>query len=185
MDIHIWAAIQLVSDNSDNSGLSWLGGLRGMGNVRICGDVSASVMARMPVDFTEQMAANLWSIIGYTVLICIISFTSMGIFGMKQICIILIVVANIVETGVSFPQFNEIVLNRRIENSSPLLVSQFAFGDLSKIVMFLLAGSGWPFVMGGVLQFCVDSFVGVSFLWQKRNGEGKSGKKLDAEIGIV
>jgi hypothetical protein len=125
------------------------------------------------------------AIIGYVVLISAVSFAAMSIFGVKQICTVLIVIANIVETGVSFPQFMEIVVNRRIENSSSLLVSQFAFGDLSKIAMFLWAGSGWPFVMGGILQFCVDSFVGISFLWQKRNG-GKSGKDLNREpVGMV
>ena len=90
------------------------------------------------------------------------------LFGRKYMCTVVILIANIVDTTVSIPQFVKIVIEGNIESASTVLVGQYLIGDVMKLLLFLATGSEWPFVFGAVLQTCVDTIVAVSYLIQSR-----------------
>jgi hypothetical protein len=91
---------------------------------------------------------------------------STAVFGVERVCTSVILVANILDTFVSIPQFVTIVINRNIAAASSVLLVQYISGGWFKLVMYLASGIAWPFVFGALLQVSLDLIVAVSFIIQ-------------------
>ena len=73
-------------------------------------------------------------------------------------------IGNLIESAVSLPTFAKIVIRRDINNVSTVLVLQYVFGDMMKIVLFTLAKTPWSFFFGAFCQLAIDTILFVSFL---------------------
>ena len=86
------------------------------------------------------------------------------------------VMANIIDSCVSLPAFNLIVFQGNIETTSVVLIMQYIFGDMFKIMLFKASHSPWPFMFGGFLQLTLDTIISIKFIYltlQHRKEEKK------------
>ena len=109
----------------------------------------------------------------FQILIYFLIFIFIYIFG----CIIInihftvqvtSIIANIIDSLVSIPQFKLIVLQKNIKNTSIVLIFQYLFGDLFKLFIFYISKSPWPFFFGGFLQLSIDSLIMIFFFYLKK-----------------
>lgn len=112
-------------------------------------------------------------ITGVYILMCLILTT-------HKVNSIIIIVSNVVETTVSLPMFILIVFKHDILGISIVLLVQYAFGDLLKIIMFSFSGAGWAFLFGAILQFSIDSTNIIAFFILSKLG--KKTEAIDEQI---
>jgi hypothetical protein len=99
-------------------------------------------------------------------LILTVFLTLSALFGYRRVDTLFAFVANLADTAVSIPQFTQVVIERNVANTSVVLILQFVAGDITKFIMFRIAGTTWPFFFGAALQICIDSIVAASYFWQ-------------------
>lgn len=78
--------------------------------------------------------------------------------------------ANIIDIGISVPQFVNVVIKGEIGATSSFLVWQYFIGDIIKVGAFVLGSIGWAFIGAALLQTCVDGLVVVSLWTRKKTG---------------
>lgn len=110
----------------------------------------------------------LLSLVIYGVTITLVSSIFSLILGTKRLSTVIILIANIVDTTVSLPQFTDVVMKHQIGGVSVVLVAQYLIGDVLKLIMFTVGNSAWPFVLGAALQTAIDLTVAVSFVKQSK-----------------
>lgn len=65
-------------------------------------------------------------------------------------------IANLLELMIVIPTFIRVIVYKDVKNISPILIVQFAFGDIVKLVIFLLSDvSGWM-IFGVCIQIVVN-----------------------------
>ena len=126
-----------------------------------------------------DFAMSLW-FYGLVILFAFVFFSLL--FGRDLVCTAIIVIANVVDTFVSIPQFIRVVIEKNVESVSSLLVGQYLIGDIMKLLLFLWTRSPWPFVFGAVLQTGVDSIVAISYFVQTHNRGSGGGDEKNEEM---
>lgn len=113
------------------------------------------------------------SLITYAI-IMIAAFAVMSmIIGLKASLQIIIFASNIIDTTVSFPMFKRIVIDHNVHNLSVVLIGQYLLGDLLKIIMFTVGGSGFAFMFGAILQTTIDGTDAIFFALLSKKNKGK------------
>lgn len=100
----------------------------------------------------------------YTATFLIAYYTSglfVGLYSAASFCSF---VVSLIDSTVSLPTFKLVVIQGNWEKTSIVLMGQYLFGDIFKIVIFEMSHSPWPFVFGGVLQLVIDSISSVRYL---------------------
>lgn len=93
---------------------------------------------------------------GYIVFLVIFSILWIIIGAQKDINFIGLL-GNIIDAFQTFPLFIRIVIQRNANSISIILLLQQVFGDIIKLVIFHLTGSPFVFIIGGLVQFVMDT----------------------------
>lgn len=118
------------------------------------------------------------SLVLYGLLIITLFIVLSIVFGMKITLEIYVFASNIIDTTVSFPSFKKIVFDHNVENCSVVLLVQYLLGDVLKLILFLVGGSGMAFIFGALLQTTVDSTNAITyFILSRRKQKEPSDKE--------
>ena len=85
-------------------------------------------------------------------------------FGRKFIFNIIIVLSNLIDTLVSFPQLIQVIKYKNFENCSMVLIYQYLIGDILKLFMFYYGKSGFAFIFGSIIQTLIDFTIFYQYL---------------------
>lgn len=123
-------------------------------------DLSRLLFVSRAQNFLEYcISITLYCILSYILfLICCV------IFGSEITIDTTGLIGNLIESTVSLPTFVKIVIRRDINNISTVLVLQYIFGDMMKIVLFIAAKTPWSFLFGAFCQLAIDTILFISFL---------------------
>ena len=110
----------------------------------------------------EQFCTSLFFYFSiFIVLYFILRFT----IGIPLTVNIFSVSASLIDSCVSIPAFVLIVIQGNIETTSTVLVMQYLFGDMFKIMLFKASHTPWPFIFGGFVQLTLDSMISIRYAY--------------------
>jgi len=118
---------------------------------------------------SQSYTEFLFSVVIYYIMFLFLYFCSCLILGIHFTVQISSIIANLIDSMVSLPQFMLIVVKKNVMNTSMVLIGQYLFGDIFKIFLFTVSHSPWPFTFGAVLQLCIDTIVMLTFLRIRKN----------------
>jgi hypothetical protein len=72
-------------------------------------------------------------------------------------------IANLVELTISLPLFLQVVVERKLKHVSPILVLQYASGDVMRLILFVMVKTPWMFTAGASLSLAVTLTTAVCF----------------------
>ena len=128
------------------------------------------------ITFDQFCTSLIFYFVAFLFLYFILRFT-IGIPLTVNICS---VSASLIDSCVSLPAFNLIVVKGNIETTSSVLVMQYLFGDMFKIMLFKASHTPWPFIFGGFVQLTLDTMIAIrfTFLSFKKKKEAKPEKNV-------
>jgi hypothetical protein len=72
--------------------------------------------------------------------------------------------ANLIELGLALPIFLQVVIYHNVTTVSAVLVTQYALGDVTRLIMFCFLDTPWVFVLGASISLAVTTVAGLNFL---------------------
>lgn len=111
------------------------------------------------------------SLVLYLILIFLSFAFLIFFYGLKRAYYTFLLTANLVDPIVSLPLYHRVVTLHKIQGVSVILIVQTIAGDLLKLVLFIVGNSGWTFVLGAMIQTCLDLTTSASFFIQRRSME--------------
>jgi hypothetical protein len=112
----------------------------------------------------------------YSGLVVAAFFAGCRALGEKLVVESVGLIANLMESTVSVPMFIKIVVRRDISDVSLILVLQYLFGDMMKIVLFIMARTPWSFLFGAFCQLTLDSILFITYFHHLFRAGGAKGE---------
>lgn len=125
--------------------------------IKRCGHIWNIYNAQSFVEFSI-------SFFTYSVIVFVIFQISRLVIPTEQTVEFIGLISNLVESLVSIPVFIKVVCKRDIVNISTVLIFQYLFGDMFKIILYWLADSPWPFYVGAFIQLSLDIVLFTFFM---------------------
>lgn len=107
------------------------------------------------------------SLLLYLVLILIMFKIFCYGFSIEKTNSFIIILANIIDTFVSIPRFNKVVVKKDVKGESIVIMYQCLIADILKLIISFFDGSGLAFTFGALLQTIIDTTISVIYNIEK------------------
>lgn len=131
------------------------------------------------IEKSETFLEFFVSVCIYGLAITVVFFVSCFLFRIHPTVNIFSVAANVIDSTVSLPLFNKVVIKSDIERVTLFLPLQYVAGDVMKFAVLAVNSSPWPFFLGAFLQTLLDSITLIIYVFKSKYPSVKESSKSD------
>ncbi|OHT14080.1 hypothetical protein TRFO_15611 [Tritrichomonas foetus] len=136
-------------------------------NSNYCAQFWSSLFSVFNIYHAKTFSEFITALISIALLIFLAIQVNCYTFSEQTTIHIIGIIANLVESMISFPMFYKIVFKRTVSHISTLLVLQFVSGDMMKLCFYIYSHTPISFIAGSCLQMCIDTILFISFVQLK------------------